>query len=81
MKVVKTVTVAQAQANLVELLRVVEGGGEVKVTRRKKVVAKIVPVNGKGGSWPEHFAKLNEIFGGKPAPGKAGSRIIIEGRR
>jgi antitoxin (DNA-binding transcriptional repressor) of toxin-antitoxin stability system len=71
----------QAQANLPELLRVVEGGGEVNVTRKKKVVARIVPANGKGASWSKHFAKLNEIFGGKSAPGKPGSRVVIEGRR
>jgi len=79
----KTVTVAQAEANFSALLRVVEAGEEVKLVRRKKAVARIVPMNGaaKPGGWAGHFAKLDEIFGGKPAPGKPGSRVIIEGRR
>jgi len=79
----KTVSIAQASARLPELIRLVEGGEEVKLVRRKKGVAKIIPLRpiGKNAGWPRHFAKLDKIFGGKPAPGKAGSRIVIEGRR
>ena len=79
----KTVTVAEAQANLPALLRVVEAGGEVKLVRKKKAVAKIVPMNGKGKkvNWSDTWAKVDSIFGGKPAPGKPGSRIVSEGRR
>jgi len=79
----KTVTVREAQANFAELLRVVEAGEEVKVVRKKKAVARIVPINGtaKKVDWSGHFTKLDAIFGGKPAPGKPGSRIVIDGRR
>jgi antitoxin (DNA-binding transcriptional repressor) of toxin-antitoxin stability system len=79
----KTVTVAEAQANLPDLLRVVEAGEEIKLTRKKKAVAKIVPMNGKGKKvdWSDHFAKLDAIFGGRPARGKPGSQIVIDGRR
>ena len=35
----------------------------------------------KKGGWAGHFAEFDAIFGGKPTPGKPGSRIIIEGRR
>jgi antitoxin (DNA-binding transcriptional repressor) of toxin-antitoxin stability system len=79
----KTVSIAQASAQLPELLRLVEGGEEVKLVRRKKGVAKIIPLKPirKNGGWPGHFAKLDKIFRGKPAPGKPGSRIVIEGRR
>lgn len=79
----KTVTVREAQTNFPELLRVVEAGEEIKVVRRKKAVANIVPINGKAKQvdWSGHFAKLDSIFGGKPAPGKPGSRIVIDGRR
>jgi antitoxin (DNA-binding transcriptional repressor) of toxin-antitoxin stability system len=79
----KTVTVREVQTNFPELLRVVEAGEEVKVVRRKKTVARIVPArsNGKGIDWSDTWAKVDAIFHGKPAPGKAGSRIVIEGRR
>ena len=75
-------------------MRIVRGGEEVAVTSRKKTVAKIVPVagaaNGKQeaaaikkrkAAWAEHFKKLDTIYGGKPAPGKPASQIVIESRR
>jgi antitoxin (DNA-binding transcriptional repressor) of toxin-antitoxin stability system len=66
-----------------QILRWVAAGEEVTVTRRKKTVAKIVPVTRKRRKldWASTWAKVDEIFGGKPAPGKPGSQIIIEGRR
>ena len=81
----KTVTVHEAQTNFSELLRIVEAGEEVKVVRKNKAIAKVVPMNGKGQEkrvdWSGHFAKLDAIFGRKSAPGKPASRIVIEGRR
>lgn len=87
----KTVTVEEVGNNFPALLRIVQSGEELNVVSRKKSVARIVPVNGAASgsratrkrkmAWTEHFAKLDDIYGGKPAPGKPGSRIIIEGRR
>ena len=79
----KTVTVQEAESNFSSVLRIVRGGEEVAVTSRKKTIAKIVPVTHKRRKydWASTWAKVDEIFGGKPAPGKAGSQIIIEGRR
>jgi len=79
----KTVTVREAQSNFPQLLRAVEAGEEIKVVRKKKAVARIVPANSrdKKVDWSDTWAKVDAIFGGKPAPGKAGSRIVIEGRR
>ena len=79
----KTVTLAVAQANLPALLRIVEAGEEVKVLRKKKAVAKIVPLNGarRKVNWSETWAKVDTIFSGKKPPGKPGSRIVIESRR
>jgi prevent-host-death family protein len=79
----KTVTVAEAEKNFASVLRIVRGGEEVAVTRRKKTVAKIIPVSGKRRKydWASTWAKVDKIFGAKPAPGKPASQIIIEGRR
>lgn len=79
----KTVTVQEAENNFSRVLRIVRGGEEVAVTRRKKTVAKIVPVTGKRRKfdWASTWAKVDEVFSGQPAPGKPGSQIIIEGRR
>lgn len=79
----KTVTVEEVENNFSNVLRVVRGGEEVAVTSRRKTVAKIVPVTRKPRKldWASTWAKVDEIFGGKPAPGKPGSQVIIEGRR
>jgi len=79
----KTVTVREVQTIFPELLRAVEAAEEVEVVRRKKAVARIVPANSslKKVDWADTWAKVDAIFGGKPAPGKAGSQIVIEGRR
>ena len=56
----KSVTVDEAQADLPQVLPIVEGGEGVKLIRRKKAVAKLVPVSmkGKGGPWERHFEKI-----------------------
>ena len=40
----KTVSIMEAQHNLAKLLREVERGGELILTRHKKVVARISPI-------------------------------------
>lgn len=79
----KSFTVEEAENNFSSVLRIVRGGEEVAVTSRKKTVAKIVPMPRKGRKldWAGTWARVDKIFGGKPAPGKPTSQIIIEGRR
>lgn len=79
----KTVTVEEAEQDFPAVLRLVQAGEEVEVTQRKKAVARIVPVASKRRKydWASTFKKVDEIYGGKPAPGKPGSQIVIEGRR
>ena len=79
----KTVTVEQVQAGFPDLLRLIARGQELRVVRKRRPVAKIVPVTRRKSSvdWADTWSKVDTIFGGKPAPGKAGSRIIMQGRR
>jgi antitoxin (DNA-binding transcriptional repressor) of toxin-antitoxin stability system len=79
----KTVTVEQVQSGFPDLLRLVARGEELRVVRKKRTVARIVPVHRKSGKvdWADTWAGVDAIFGGKPAPGKPGSEIIKEGRR
>jgi len=79
----KTASVQELPDQWPQILRWVAAGEEVGVTRRKKTVAKIVPVirRRRKLDWASTWAKVDEIFGGKPAPGKPASKIIIEGRR
>jgi antitoxin (DNA-binding transcriptional repressor) of toxin-antitoxin stability system len=79
----RSVTIAEAQDDLPALLRLVRGGEEVELTDRKAPVAKIIPLR-KGRrkfDWQTTWTKLDAIYKGKPAPGKPGSQIIIDGRR
>jgi antitoxin (DNA-binding transcriptional repressor) of toxin-antitoxin stability system len=88
---IKTVTIEEVEKNFPALLRIVQRGEELNVVRRKKPVARIVPVTGitrssrtakkRRTAWTEHFTKLDAIYGGKPALGKPGSQVIIEDRR
>ena len=79
----KTVTVAEVEDNFSSVLQIVRGGEEVVVISRNKTVAKIVPVtrSRRKYDWASTWAKVDEIYGGKPAPGKPGSQVIKEGRR
>ena len=79
----KSVTVEEAENDFSAVLRIVCRGEEVEVTSRKKAVAKIIPITSKRrkSTWAAHFEKLDKIYDGKPARGKPGSQIVIEGRR
>ena len=87
----KTVTIEEVEHNFPALLRIVQRGEELSVVSRRKRVARIVPAQStvlgprpakkRKLAWANHFARLDAIYGGKPAPGKAGSRIVAEGRR
>jgi antitoxin (DNA-binding transcriptional repressor) of toxin-antitoxin stability system len=93
----KIVSVEDVEKNFPALLRMVERGEELNVVRRRKQVARILPAirvsrNTRSSktsktsttrriAWARHFAELDAIYGRRPAPGKPGSQIIIEGRR
>jgi len=79
----KTARVEQVQSTFPDLLRLVALGQEIRVMRRKRAVARIVPAE-RGTSpvdWADTWSKVDAIFEGKAAPGKPGSQIIIASRR
>jgi prevent-host-death family protein len=78
----KTATVKEAQEHLSELLRQVERGETVEITRRSRAIARIVPahVSTESVSWDNRMRELRAIYGPKPVRGKKGSAIISEGR-
>ena len=79
----RTVTIQEAENNFSGVLRLVRRGEEVALTSRKKTVARILTPtpSRRKYDWAKTWAKVDEIFGEKPLPGKPGSQIIIEGRR
>jgi prevent-host-death family protein len=81
MSYVKKATIREVQRNLAGVLRWVEDGEEVQVTRRNQIVARIVPADRalKKPRWPD-FAKRAETIWGKRPKGKPASEILIEDR-
>ena len=74
----KTATVRQVQHGLAALLDEVSKGREIVVTKRGRVIAKIVPAGAgaaKAVDWPDSAARLKRL--GK-ARGTPPSRIIRE---
>ncbi len=71
----KTATVGEIQKNFAQVLKSIQSGEEVMVTRRGKAVAKIISIGPKEAiDWPDFSTELI-VLRGKPA-----SEIIMESR-
>ena len=77
----KKATIREVQHNLARVLQWVEEGEEIQVTRRDRIVARIVPPShvSRKPSWPD-FAKRAEAVWGKRPRGKPASKMVIEDR-
>jgi antitoxin (DNA-binding transcriptional repressor) of toxin-antitoxin stability system len=77
----KTTTVREVQHNLTKILRWIEDGEVVVITRHKRVVAKLVPSARKDTQihWPDFTERMKAVWGNVPK-GKPVSRIIIDER-
>jgi prevent-host-death family protein len=75
----KKASVAEVQHNLNSVLKFVEQGEKVLLTRRNKVIAKIVPVYDiENDDWPSFYERAEEMFG--EIKGKDPSQIIQDDR-
>ena len=77
----KTTTVREVQHNFSKILRWIEDGEIVVITRHKRAVANLVPSSPKGRTfeWPDFTERIKRIW--KLAPvGKPASRIIVDER-
>lgn len=72
--------IRQLQHHLSEVMRYVEHGEEVLITRRNRVVAKIVPAESQieRADWPDFVGRAKAIV--KQQRGKPADRIVIEDR-
>lgn len=71
----ETATVGEIQKNFAEVLRKIESGQEIIVTKRGRPVAKITALGAKRDiKWPDFFEESIELKG-KPV-----GEIIVEGR-
>jgi len=76
-----TVTLNTAKTKLDALLRRVAAGEEIQIVEKRKAVARLVPPGTAAIDWSGTFARLDQIWGRKPLPGKPGSQIVRQGRR
>jgi len=75
----KTASVRMVQHHLAEVLGWVEQGEEISVTRRNKVVARLVPPEPRVVATPDFAERAKAIWGPRPA-GKRLSKIVLESR-
>ena len=76
-------SVRDVQHGLGGILDRVENGEEFVVTRRGKVVARILPpkvARRKKLAWPDFTARLARLFPDGPPRGKAASRVLLDDR-
>jgi prevent-host-death family protein len=78
----RKVTVREVQHNLADVLKWVEDGEEVEITRRDQVVARIVPATASSNrqNWPDFATRAASVWGKRPK-GKPASAIIIDDRK
>ena len=77
----KTITLGQLKARLDSILQMVAEGEEIHIVDKRKPVARLIPPVPEQPDWSDTFKKLDEVWGNKSLPGKAGSEIVVEGRR
>jgi len=81
----RQVSVREVQHNLARVLRLVEEGEELEITRRDAVVARIVPATSERGiaqrrPRPDFRARLAAIYGDRPLTGSGAADEVIRGR-
>jgi len=75
----KRASIAEVQHNLNSVLKFVEQGEKVLLTRRNKVIAKIVPVyDAENDDWPSFYERAKEMF--VETNGSNPEQIILDGR-
>jgi prevent-host-death family protein len=75
----KTASVREVQHNLAAVLDIVSRGQEIAVTKRGRVIARIVPARARAGrvQWPDSAARMKRL-GRDAARGTPSSRLIRE---
>ena len=81
----ETATIRDVQHNLAAYVRKVEHGQEIKIMRRKQVVARLVPAgesleSTRKVNWKDMWEWRRKMWGDKPLPGKPISEIVYESR-
>lgn len=76
----KTYSIMESQHNLAQVLREVEAGYEVGITRRKKLVARVVPPEEDDRvEFPDFAARARRVWG-EAWQGRSSDELVDEGR-
>ena len=61
----KSATVRDLRYRFPEIEARLRKGQEITITKRRRVIARLVPVKPPRRQWPDFFSRLQEIYGGK----------------
>lgn len=80
----QTATIREVQHHLASVLKQVEKGEEVEILRRRKAVARIIPLESDSlnieADWSDHKGEVARIFSGKRVKGTPAELLVAEGR-
>jgi prevent-host-death family protein len=76
-----TISMRELQQNLKQVIERVERGETLELTRRRRIVARLVPAAGAGpvAPWPDVEARVRAIFGDRMMT-PAGSTLLLRAR-
>ena len=79
----KRLSVREAQHGFAAMLDLVAAGHQVEITRRRQVVARVVPVShgNRKAKWPNIMARLKQDFGERVTPDSASLFADMRGER
>ena len=76
----RTASIREAQRDLQKILRLVERGEVVEITRRNRVVARLVPAAPRAvDRFPDFVSRAREVWGRRPR-GKPTSSVVVDAR-
>jgi prevent-host-death family protein len=78
----KSATIRQVQHGLADVIKAVQKGQEIAITKHGKVVARLVPAQRTMSpvGWPDSQARMKALTSGKPIKGPAPSEILRQQR-
>lgn len=76
----KTASVRDLRYRFPEIEAEMRGGNKIQITKRKRVIAHLTPVNRQGPRhWPDFLARLKKMYGDKVSS-VTGAEIVREQR-
>jgi antitoxin (DNA-binding transcriptional repressor) of toxin-antitoxin stability system len=77
--IMKSATVRDLRYHFPEIEARLQRGEEIEIRKRKRVIARLLPVRPKPEAYPDFAARIHEIFGDKMV-GQTGAELVAEDR-